>query len=76
MILSKGDLVWLAASIDLLQFGGDGTVVKRWIKTDRPLNVFLVEKYDNTYWKILYDGETWCVPRTLLFPTEEGIEWW
>jgi|10_taG_2_1085330.scaffolds.fasta_scaffold570128_2 hypothetical protein len=75
MTLAKGDLVWLAASISLLQFDEEGTV-KRWISTDRPMNVFLVDQYDNTYWKILYDGETWCVPRTLLFPAEEGIEWW
>lgn len=66
--MNKGDLVWLPSNTTLLQFEEEETVVKRHKSTERPMNVFLVEKYDDVYWKILCDGEQWCVPKNLLFP--------
>ena len=52
----------------LLQFDEEETVVKRHKSTARPLNVFVVERRDDVYWNILYEGEQWCVPEHLLFP--------
>ena len=67
--MNKGDLVWLPAETTLLQFDKEEIAVKRHKLTERPMNVFLVEKRDEVYWKILCEGEQWCVPEHLLFPT-------
>jgi len=70
--MMKGDLVWLPATTTLLQFDEVGAV-RRHKNTARPMNVFLVERYDYAYWKILCEGEQWCVPENLLFPgVKEG----
>ncbi len=69
--MNKGDLVWLPSNTTLLQFEEEETVVKKHKSTERPMNVFLVEKYDDVYWKILCEGEQWCVPKNLLFPQLE-----
>ena len=65
--MNKGDLVWLPATTTLLQFDEMGAVCRH-KSTERPMNVFLVEKHDYVYWKILCEGEQWCVPEHLLFP--------
>jgi len=67
LVMNKGELVWLPAATTLLRFDEAGTANKH-RSTERPMNVFLVEKYDDVYWKILCDGEQWCVPKNLLFP--------
>ena len=68
--MNNGDLVWLPADATLLQFDEGGTV-RRHRKNARPMNVFLVERYDYAYWKILCEGEQWCVPQNILFPARE-----
>jgi hypothetical protein len=65
--MNNGDLVWLPASTSLLQFDDDGAVCRH-KNTKRPLNVLVVARHDYAYWKILYEGEQWCVPDNLLFP--------
>ena len=71
--MDSGDLVWLPAGTTLLQFGDEEMTVKRHKSSERPMNVLLVERHDYVYWKILYEGEQWCVPQHLLFPgVKEG----
>ena len=68
--MKQGELMWLPADIALLQFDEAGSV-KKHKTTERPMNVFLVKKYDDVYWKILHEGIQWCVPKDLLYPTKE-----
>ncbi len=65
--MNNGDLVWLPADTALLQFNDSGDVHKH-KNTNRPMNVLVVERHDYVYWKVLYEGEQWCVPTHLLFP--------
>ena len=65
--MNNGDLVWLPADTSLVQFDDVGAVTRH-KNTVRPMNVFVVERHDYVYWKVLCDGEQWCVPQNLLFP--------
>ena len=72
--MNKGDLAWLPSKTPLVRFnkGGD---IKTFKHTGLPKNVLLLEKRDDIYRKIVYNGEQWHVSENLLYPaqgTEDG----
>jgi len=66
----KGELAFLPSDITLLKFKSDNSSpVDRWVKTDKPCHVLVVDKHDdNTYTKVLYDGECWMARKQDLYP--------
>ena len=71
--MNKGDLAWLPSEASLVRFDKRGGVVT-FKNTGRPKNVLLLEKRDDTYRKIVYNGEQWYVPEHMLYPAREMEE--
>ena len=72
--INTGDLAFLPSDLTLLQFSTDNsfTSPQRWVRTSKPAHVlFLGEQNDTPYCLVLYNGETWSVPRHEIYPIGE-----
>jgi len=64
-----GDLVYIPSHALLTaQSGPDG--YKKFIKTDKPINVLCVDR-KNVEVKVLYNGSSWWVNKSLVYPIKE-----
>ncbi len=64
-----GDLVYIPSHALLTeQSGADG--YKKFIKTDKPINVLCVDR-KNVEVKVLYNGSSWWVNKKLVYPIRE-----
>ncbi len=67
--MNKGDLAWLPSRTPLVRFNKRGDI-KTFKHTGRPKNVLLLEKRDDNYREIVYNGEQWHVSENLLYPPQ------
>jgi len=64
-----GDLVYIPSHALLTeQSGADG--YKKFIKTDKPINVLCVDR-KNVEVKVFYKGSSWWVNRNSVYPIKE-----
>jgi len=87
MAKNKGDMVYIPASVTLYQFDegwnyesnnagvwapcGSG-VVKRYRKTQKPMNALCVGEYDNGYKQVIYESERWLVRNKDVYAARKG----
>tara|TARA_R100000234_G_scaffold32180_3_gene18940 strand:+ start:3904 stop:4134 length:231 start_codon:yes stop_codon:yes gene_type:complete len=69
-----GDLYYVPQNVTLMQFeetsNKDATPIA-YYKTDKPIKVVVVERYDNDIAEVFYNGQRWCVKGKNLYLLEE-----
>ena len=65
----KGALVYLPAGVKLYQRGDDNDyVITRYKVTTKPAHVLFVEELSDKDCSVLFEGESWHVPFTDVYP--------
>jgi hypothetical protein len=68
-----GDLYYVPQNVMLMQFketNNNDTAPVAYLKTDKPIKVVVVERYDNDIAEVFYAGQKWCVKGKNLYLLE------
>jgi hypothetical protein len=66
MKFKEGDLAWMPSNITLTQMN-KGNDVSKWMKTDEPAHVLVLDDPVGAYYLILFEGERWLARKNDLY---------
>lgn len=69
--MKSGDLYYVPQNVTLVQYDDKFASPKAFYKTDKPLNVVVVDERDDELVEVFCNGQKWCAPKSSLYRLEE-----
>ena len=72
--MKTGDLYYVPQNVTLVQYDDKFASPKAIYKTDKPLNVVVMDEREDDLVEVFCNGQKWCVPKRNLYQLEDSCQ--